>query len=360
VDRRQLIMSNKIVKIESICISSKTRILDVLKKMDELDVKLLIVLEENIFRSVISIGDIQRALIRSLSLDMPIKNILRKEVEVALDFHDIEFVKKQMIATKTECMPVLDSGGRLVDVIFWEELFEENIDTQERINLPVVIMAGGKGTRLKPLTNLIPKPLIPIGNTTIIEEIIDMFNDYGCHDFHISVNYKSEMIMNHLDSDKRLNTNINYFQEEKPLGTCGSMYLLKKQIDTTFFLTNCDILINQDLAEVYSFHRKNRNEMTVIAALKHYPIPYGTIEVGDNASLVALKEKPELTFRINSGMYILEPHLLDYIPDNTFFHITELIEMIKAKGGRVGVFPISQGSWKDIGEWKGYLNYINK
>ena len=353
-------MEKKTNKIKLICISSKTKLLDVLKKMDELDVKLLVVLDDDLFKSVVSIGDIQRALIKNIPLDTSVNKILRNDVEVAYDFEDIEIVKSQMIATRTECMPVISKEGKLLDIIFWDELFGENTLTKENINLPVVIMAGGKGTRLKPLTNIIPKPLIPIGNTTIVEEIIDKFSVLGCDHFYLSVNYKSEMISNYLDSKKILNRHFHYFEEEKPLGTAGSMYLFKNKINQTFFVTNCDILIDQDLSEVYSYHKTNQNEITIIAALKHHSIPYGTLEVGDNGSLISLKEKPELTFRINTGMYILEPHLLDLIPDNKFFHITELIDIIKKKGGRIGVFPISQGAWKDIGEWKGYLNLINK
>ena len=353
-------MKNKIKKIDLICITSVTKLLDILKKMDELEVKLLVVIDDDLFKSVVSIGDIQRALIKNIPLNTPVAEILRDDVEIAYEFDNIEIIKSQMIATRTECMPVISKEGKLLDVIFWEELYANNNSKKESINLPVVIMAGGKGTRLKPLTNIIPKPLIPIGNTTIVEEIINKFGVLGCNNFYMSVNYKSEMIYNYLDSKKTLNRHIHYFQEEKPLGTAGSMYLLKNKIKQTFFVTNCDILIDQDLSDVYSYHESNKNEITIIAALKHHSIPYGTIKTKENGILEELIEKPELTFWINSGMYILEPHLLDLIPDNKFFHITELIDIIKKKGGRIGVFPISQGAWKDIGEWKGYLNLINK
>lgn len=353
-------MKNKTKKIQLICITSVTKLLDVLKKMDELEVKLLVVLDDDLFKSVVSIGDIQRALIKNIPLHTPVAEILRDDVEVANEFDNIDIIKSQMIATRTECMPVISKEGKLLDVIFWDELYANNNFKKESINLPVVIMAGGKGTRLKPLTNIIPKPLIPIGNTTIVEEIINKFSVLGCDYFYISVNYKSEMISNYLDSKKTLNRHIHYFEEKKPLGTAGSMYLLKNKIKQTFFVTNCDILIDQDLSEVYSYHKSNKNEITIIAALKHYSIPYGTIKTKENGILEELIEKPELTFWINSGMYILEPHLLDLIPDNKFFHITELIDIIKKRGGRIGVFPVSQGAWKDIGEWKGYLNLINK
>jgi NDP-sugar pyrophosphorylase family protein len=136
------------------------------------------------------------------------------------------------------------------------------------------------------------------------------------------------------------------------------MFLIRDKIRSTFFVSNCDIIIDQDLEEVYNYHKKNNNIVTIVSVLKHYKIPYGTIETGAQGLLERLSEKPELTFQINSGMYILEPEVLDYIPINEFFHITELIKKVKLKGENVGVFPVSEGSWKDIGDWGEYLQHI--
>ena len=136
--------------------------------------------------------------------------------------------------------------------------------------------------------------------------------------------------------------------------------MLKNKINDTFFVSNCDILIEEDYGEIYKYHKDNKNELTIIAAIKHYPIPYGIINTGDNGKLESLNEKPEFTFKINSGMYILEPHLLDEIPKNKFFHITNLIENVQKRKGKVGVFPVSEGAWMDIGSWNEYLQLINK
>ena len=142
------------------------------------------------------------------------------------------------------------------------------------------------------------------------------------------------------------------------MGTAGSLTLLKEIIHETFFVSNCDIIIEQDYSEILDYHREQKNLITIVAALKHYHIPYGTVETSENGRLVSLVEKPEITYKINSGMYILEPEVLNEIPENTFFHITHLIEKLLAKNEKVGVFPVSEKSWKDIGEWKEYLeNY---
>jgi NDP-sugar pyrophosphorylase family protein len=163
------------------------------------------------------------------------------------------------------------------------------------------------------------------------------------------VNYKADMIKDYLKSIKNSAYRMHFFQEEKPLGTAGSLYLLSDKLSSTFFVTNCDIIIKQDLAEVYKYHKENKNDITIVAALKRYQIPYGTLESGMNGILTSLSEKPEITFKINSGVYILEPETLSLIPRDEFFHITDLILKIKRNNGRVGVFPISDKSWYDYG-----------
>jgi NDP-sugar pyrophosphorylase family protein len=129
---------------------------------------------------------------------------------------------------------------------------------------------------------------------------------------------------------------------------------VRDRIDRTFFVSNCDILIDQDLAAILDYHRENRNELTAVAALKHVPLAYGILQTGPDGILTGFQEKPEFVFQINSGVYVLEPHLLREIPANAFFHITQLVEAILARHGRVGVFPVSEGSWTDIGNWDDY------
>jgi NDP-sugar pyrophosphorylase family protein len=256
-------------------------------------------------------------------------------------------------------MPVLDNDSNLVNVIFWEDIVGCKSELNGKINIPVVIMAGGEGTRLKPLTNILPKPLIPIVDKTIIEDIMNQFVKAGCHKFYISVNYKAEMIKSYLKSLNNHDYQLKFFQEEKPLGTAGSLYLLSDKLSSTFFVSNCDIIIKQDLAEVYKYHKDNRNDITIISALKHYKIPYGTIQSGNNGLLSSLSEKPEITFKINSGVYLLEPDTISLIPKDEFFHITDLVLKIKRKKGRVGVFPISEKSWHDYGLLEN-LPFFNK
>lgn len=343
-------------KNKNLYIESSATITATLKRMDSEGTKLLIVGSEDNFEGLISIGDLQRAIIKNISLSSSISDILRKEILVAKEDESIENIKKRMHTIRAEFMPVINEKREVVEVIFWEDLIEaKKLPPSEKVTLPVVIMAGGKGSRLKPITNVLPKPLIPIGEKPIVEHIMDRFIEVGSNEFYFSVNFKSELIEYYFNSFEHPDYTIEYFKERKFLGTAGSLNLLKGKIETTFFVSNCDIIIDQDYSEIYRYHKLNGNELTLVAALKHYNIPYGTVETGYNGSLEHIQEKPEITYKINAGLYILEPHLLDEIPNDEFFHITDLIEKIKKRGGKVGVFPVSEKSWRDIGEWDEYL-----
>lgn len=345
--------------IDKRSIQGNKSILEALKLMDSSKTKLLFVFDREKFVGLLTIGDVQRAILKDIILTSSIFTILDKNKVYASVNESVEEIKNKMTKLRAECMPVVDENGNLVKVYSWKDLFGSKAHTEyPSLNIPVVIMAGGMGSRLAPLTNIYPKPLIPIGEKTIVESIMDKFVNYNCHDFYMSVNYKADTIKNYFDFINNPNYNVSYFQEDKPMGTAGSLRLLKDKINSTFFVSNCDILIEEDYANILEYHRSNKNELTVVAAVKTISIPYGTIITGENGLLESIEEKPTLSFKINTGLYILEPSLLDDIPDE-FFHITHLMEKLKAQSRRVGVYPISQNDWKDMGDWKEYLKLID-
>jgi len=343
----------------AISLEYKDSLLVALHKMDETEHRLLIVMKDGLYFGLVSIGDIQRAIIRGVPLDSPIEPILRKNTTAASVHDNLDVVKETVRREMSEFMPIINDDGRVDDVIFWKDLFEgEMTVNRPKIDLPVVIMAGGKGTRLKPITNVIPKPLVPVGEKTILEVIMDQFEGIGCHKFYMSVNYKADMMKYYL-SQLDHKYDIEFFMEDKPLGTIGSVSLLKGKITTPFFVSNCDSINEQDYRDVYDYHVSNHNDMTIVTMVKSFKIPYGVIETGEDGLMVELKEKPEQTFQVNTGVYILNPEVINEIPEGEFFHITHLMEKVKARGGRVGCFPVSEQSWKDMGEWKEYLRMIN-
>lgn len=348
----------QIDRIQKRIIAPDCTILQAMKKMDEIMMKILFVFRDNKFQGILTLGDIQRAIIKGVELSDNVINILDRNKIYADVNEPIDSIREKMKSIRAECMPVLN-GSDLVKVYTWEDLFgQEEEPEKEPVDFPVVIMAGGRGTRLKPITNVIPKPLIPISDKTILEEIMNQFESIGCHKFYMSVNYKSDMIRFYLDQlDHKYD--IDFFEETKPLGTIGSVSLLKGMITTPFFVTNCDIIIDQDYRDVYNYHKKNKNDITIVTAVKSIHIPYGVIETGEDGIMTGLKEKPVTTYMINTGVYILNPELINEIPEGKFFHITHLMEKIKVRGGRIGCFPVSENAWKDMGEWPEYLRMIN-
>ena len=350
---------NDLGQLRERSISLETSLLGAMKLMDEIKVKTLFVFDKEHFEGIVTLGDIQRAIINNVALKEPISRILNRNKVYGYQTEDADVIREKMRKMRAEVMPILDEQGELVDVWFWNDLFKKaDLTEREKINLPVVIMAGGKGTRLKPITNVIPKPLVPIGDKTILETIMDQFEEIGCTKFYMSVNYKADMMKYYLGQlDHKYD--IEFFQEEKPLGTIGSVSLLKNKINTPFFVSNCDSINDQDYRDVYDYHVQNHNDLTIVTMVKSFRIPYGVIETGEDGLMVSLSEKPELTYQVNTGVYILNPSCINEIPENEFFHITHLMEKIKARGGRVGCYPVSEHSWKDMGEWPEYLKMIN-
>lgn len=350
----------ELTKIQKRIISGTNTLIQALTQMDERGVKLLFVFENDKFLGILTIGDIQRAIIKNVDMNSAVLSILDRNKIYARTSDSLEVIKEKMYKLRAECMPLVDDNGELLNVFFWKEMFDEKKQSrQDKIELPVVIMAGGLGTRLKPITNVIPKPLIPVSEKTILETIMDQFKGIGCTKYYLSVNYKREIIEYYLNNIEE-KYDVTFLKEDKPLGTIGSVSLLKGKIDKPFFVSNCDIIVDQDYRDVFDYHRNNKNDITIVTAIKSFHIPYGVIETGDNGLMKGISEKPDMSYMINTGVYLLEPQLINEIPDNTFYHITDLIEKVRERGGRVGCFPVSEKSWTDIGDWNEYMKIIRK
>ena len=225
---------------------------------------------------------------------------------------------------------------------------------------PVVkalILSAGKGTRLEPFTRVLPKPLIPIGEYPIIEMIINRFRDYGMNNYYLMVYHMSGIIKAYFQ-EKNHSYSVHFIDEDKPLGTAGSLRLLENYFDSSFFLTNCDIIINADYSDLYDFHLKKEYDITVTASMKCFSIPYGICEIENGGKLVTINEKPGYNYLINTGLYVVKPSVIKSIPENSSFDMTDLIRKITDGGGTVGVYPINEKSWIDVGEWKEYKSAI--
>lgn len=337
-------------RLKKVLINPAYTIKQALKQMDAMGQKTLLVVDgQTILLGTVTDGDIRRWILKGRSLTAAVSNVMNRKPTVLNRNFEQEAARKLMIERSFECLPVIDDNEKLISAVWWMDLFEKKSKKLKKIKLPVVIMAGGEGSRLTPFTKILPKPLIPIGDKPIIEIIIDRFMDYGCDDFYLSLNYKSNIIKAYF-SDFEHQYKIAYIEENKPLGTAGSLYLLKGQIKKTFFLSNCDILIETDYADIFKFHQEQKNKITLVSSMKNFTVPYGVCEIENGGILKGFREKPEFDFFVNTGMYVLDKGVLEDIPGNKFYNMTDLVSDYLKKGERVGVYPVSEKSWVDIGQ----------
>lgn len=349
------------MKLESFLIRGNISIKSAMKQMDEVGEKILFIVDEDYkLRGALTDGDIRRWILADGNLGESTEAIFNKNPIYVEEGYEIEDVKRTMISEKITWIPVIDKSGKLGDILLWESIFGEKKKIAPKdLNIQVVVMGGGQGSRLIPFTKILPKPLIPIGEKPIIEIVMDHFAEFGCNDFFLVIGYKAEMIKSYFNN-KTNNYKINFIQEEFPQGTAGGLKLLPKEFSENFFVTNCDIIIKADYREIYNFHIKNNCEITIVGSVKHFRIPYGVMEISNGGNLKELIEKPEHDLLVNTGMYVLKREIIDLIPNKSLFHITDLISKIKSRGGKIGVYPISEKSWIDIGQWEEYKKTVEK
>lgn len=335
---------------------------DAMKILDSTAKGILFVVDEKQkFQGTMTDGDIRRWILKGGDLQANLQDVFFRKSYTVLKDYNVNDVKTQMKTLDIEYVPVLDENRHIIEVLYYEHLFQQEIKKQsfKKLDIPVVIMAGGKGTRLDPFTKILPKPLIPVGDKTILEIIIDKFLPYSVDHFYLSVNYKASIIKAFF-SELQPNYSITYLEEDKPLGTVGALFQLKGKVEQPILVTNCDIIIDANYADLVEHHTHADNDMTIVASVKNYNIPYGVCEIENGGELKEIREKPELSFLINTGMYILSKKILALIPENKFFHITHLMALVKSTGGKIGVYPISENAWVDTGEWSEYKKAIER
>lgn len=349
------------INLQTYLADAATPVASALQMLDNNSAKILLITDnEQHLLGTVTDGDIRRWILAKGDLAAPVVSICNKKPNTVSPGYQISDVRAIMLEKRLSCIPVVDLESRVVDLLFWDQLFSDaRKEKSKHLPIPVVIMAGGEGSRLAPFTAILPKPLIPIGDKTIIEIIINRFLEYGVKKFHLTVNHKSLIIKSYFKEIKP-SYKVVYVPEPKPLGTAGSLRYLAGSFTGPFVVTNCDIVVNCNYEDVYRYHLQQKNDITLVASLKNYSIPYGVCSIGDNGVLLEHIEKPSYNFLVNTGFYIIDAKVLDLIPENEFFHMTDLISRVQAESGRVGVFPVSEDSWVDIGEWEEYRKAASK
>lgn len=313
---------------------------------------LFIVSEDGSLTGSVTDGDIRRWLIATGELSSTVQKIMNRSPKFLYEA-DRQKAEEYMNEHVLRALPVLNKKRQIVEIVFHpgKEICVSDKKSSLFKTIPVIIMAGGKGTRLYPFTKILPKPLIPIGDIPIIVRIINQFCMYGVSDFYLTVNYRKEMIKSYF-ADLELPCRIHYIEEEIPLGTAGSIRLIERTFHTPVIVTNCDILIRADYENIIEYHEMSHNALTIVSALKNVTIPYGVLHAGEEGIVTLLEEKPRLDYFVNTGMYVLQPELLKMIPEKTFYHMTDLTDVLLKNGEKVGMYPVSEDSFLDMGEFE--------
>lgn len=349
------------IKLKSLLVPGGTTIKQAIQKLNTTAEKILFVVnEENNLLGTVTDGDIRRGVINGLEFSANVQEIMHSEyTAISSDTPEIkERAKELMIKNKIEQIPILDNERVIIDVILWTDILGEKEQLKDRQlhKNHVVIMAGGKGSRLDPFTRILPKPLIPIGNKPVIELIMKRFYQHGFCKFIYTLNYKKEYLKIFL-TENNFPYSIEWVEEDDFLGTAGSLSLLKDKIKDTFFVTNCDSLLEIDFDDILKWHKEQNAAMTIVGCHNEIKIPFGVLELTDG-KLERILEKPVQDVIINTGIYVMEPHIISYIPECGQMDMNELIDLVSKKE-KITVYPIYRG-WFDIGQWEEYKKNIGK
>lgn len=328
---------------KKIVILKHTTLFETMELINKTALQFAVVIDEkNCLLGTVTDGDIRRGILRGEGLDVPISTIMNTTPITAKSNLSISKYKQLMKLKKLKQLPIVNELNQVVDVLFIDTLQLATNKNQ------VVLMLGGLGTRLRPLTNDIPKPMLKVGNKPIVETIIDGFKQYGYTNFIFSVNYKKEVIQNYFQSGEAFGITIDYVEEEKRMGTAGALSLIENRPTEPFFVMNGDLLTQVNFDQLMQFHLEHDAVATMCVREYEYQVPYGVIET-NGTDLTAIKEKPIQRSFVNAGIYVLSPEVFDYIPNETFYDMPTLFEKLMELGKKTTAFPIHE-YWLDIGQ----------
>lgn len=331
---------------QDLLIDEDISITKALEKLDITQKKILFVSKGQRLLATLTDGDIRRSILKTGKIEGFVKDVANYEPKF-LKEDELYKTKEFFNEYKITAIPIVNNSFLIVNVIFNDDTFLVN--SSENFDVPVIINAGGKGTRLYPLTKVLPKPLIPIGNLPISEMIINRFVSCGCKNIFMIVNEKKSMIKAYYNDVKK-RYNLTFLDEDIPLGTGGGLSLLKGKINGTSIFINCDTIIDDDYFKILKSHKESKNLITVICATRSFSIPFGVVNVSENGTIASMSEKPAYSFLVNTGCYVIEQKVIDELNDNEKIDFPDIIKKYLAKE-KIGVYPIGYTSWLDMGQF---------
>jgi dTDP-glucose pyrophosphorylase len=348
--------------MKNLVVRENDKIIIALKKLKKSGKKCLVVLDRNnTLLGTLSDGDLRKKILSTGDIKGNIKNIYNKKPYFIFkkDLKNKKKIFNTILRKKFDLVPLVEEENKkFVKAYFYENFIENNSKSRtKKINTPVIIMAGGKGTRLKPFTDILPKPLMPIHNNTVIEKIILNFETQGFNNFFITVNHKAEILKAYF-KELNLRSKIKIIEEKKPLGTVGSLSMIKK-VKSEFILTNCDNIYNFDYTSILKNHKEKHNDFTLTVAKKKIKVPYGVCNI-QKGIFNNISEKPTHNFIVNAGMYVVNKSLLKFIKKNRRLDMDKFLHQLIMQKKRIGVFEIKDSQWHDTGQWNELKKTIAK
>ena len=333
---------------KKILIQKNATIHEAIKKIDSTSLQIVLVVDsKNRLLGTVTDGDIRRGILKGLPYDEPVVKVMNSSPITTVQNISKAEVLKMMQDSLVTRIPILDGNGQVVGV----EILDELIKPKKKENI-VVLMAGGLGDRLKPLTNDCPKPMLEVKGKPILEIILNNFIEYGFENFHISVNYKAEIIENYFGDGSKWGVKIRYIREAQKMGTIGSLSLLSEKPREPLIVMNGDLLTNINLDQLLAFHKGEKSAATLCVRDYVIQIPFGTVVI-KNHKILEIKEKPEQHFFVNAGIYIFEPSILELIPRDAYYDMDTLVQKIIKTEKGCSAFPIRE-YWLDIGRVDDY------
>lgn len=333
------------MKFEQLIISSEMSVEQAMQRIDKGACKTVFLVQDGILKGSLTDGDVRRFLLKGGSIRDNVCDVVNHSPKFFY-VDNIESSQEYMAKHMLTALPVVDSKMKLVRI---DRLNETSVHREIPVDVPVIMMAGGLGTRLKPYTEIIPKPLIPIGPKTIAEHILDRFEAFDCKHFYMILNYKKSLIEAYF-KDIASYDGLEFIEEPFFMGTAGGIGLLRNCSGDNFFLINCDIIVESDYYQIWREHCEKGNIVSMVSARKTISVPYGTVKADEEGRVNSLVEKPQLIYNVNTGMYLCNRRIFNYLGENEKIDMPDLILRCIDAGERVGQVIIEENHWYDMGQ----------
>lgn len=343
-------MSDERHTIASICVGAQASLREVLKILGNSPLGICLVVDENRqILGTVTDGDCRRALLKSNSLDLSAQDVMHREFLVVDETFSLDQIRTLMRSNGVDQIPIVNRNNQVIDLVTSTRVLKSHDP-----NVVAVILAGGKGKRLMPLTEAMPKPMLPVGDKPMLERLIDQLVSQGIKDIYISISYLGHIIQEHFGDGEKFGCSIKYITETKELGTAGPLRALREMKVESILVVNGDLVTSVDFNACIELHQTGGHDLTVGVSRFDYQIPFGVVSTNAEGVVTAIREKPSFSFTINAGFYAVQPHLLELIPEDVFFPMNEFIEATMRSGHSVGAFAVHE-NWADVGLMDQYL-----